>query len=86
MQEIAKTGTVILYFDESQGMYDGYGRLLAYVELPETKTDLGKQMLLDGYAREFTYNKKYEKQDEYKKAENEARQNERGLWKSGVCD
>ncbi len=85
LQEIAKTGIVILYFDETQGMYDGYGRLLAYVELPD-KTDLAKQMLYDGYAREFTYNKDYSRQSEYRKAENDARINERGLWKKGVCD
>lgn len=84
LQELARTGVVVLNFDETQGMYDSYGRLLAYVEMPDG-TDLAKQMLADGYAREFTYRSEYERQADYKVAEAEAITNEQGLWSPDVC-
>jgi len=85
LQELARTGIVILHFDESQGMHDSYGRLLAYVELPDG-TDLGKQMLSDGYAREYTYNAEYDRQNGYKTAEGDAVGGEKGLWGPSVCE
>ncbi|KKS30846.1 MAG: Nuclease (SNase domain protein) [Parcubacteria group bacterium GW2011_GWA2_43_11] len=85
LQELARTGLVTLYFDESQGMYDSYGRLLAYVEMPDG-TDLGKQMLADGYAQEFTYHSAYERQVSYMSAETEALEKEQGLWAPDACN
>lgn len=85
LQRLARTGLVTLHFDESQGMYDSYGRLLAYVETP-SGTDLGRQMLADGYAQEFTYRSAYERQVSYMTAEAEAIENESGLWAPDVCN
>ena len=84
LQELAETGIVVLHFDESQGKRDSYGRLLAYVELPDG-TDIGEQMLKDGYAREYTYNAVYERQEKYLTSESEALENERGLWAASAC-
>jgi len=84
MQELAQTGLVVLHFDESQGTRDSYGRLLAYVELPDG-TDLGEMMLADGYAREFTYAAAYERQSTYKAAEASAIENQTGLWADTAC-
>ncbi len=84
LQEIAQTGIVVLHFDDSQGMHDSYGRLLAYVELPDG-TDLGEQMILDGYAREFTYHSEYARKDTYKTAEQTAMQEKQGLWATDIC-
>jgi endonuclease YncB( thermonuclease family) len=84
LQELAQTGLVILNFDASQGNRDSYGRLLAYVELPDG-TDLGESMLRDGYAREFTYAAGYERQAAYKSAEATAMQEQNGLWADDVC-
>ena len=84
LQELARTGLVVLTFDESQGMYDSYGRLLAYVEMPDG-TDLGYQMLADGYAHEFTYRSAYERQVSYMSAEDEALASEKGLWSPTAC-
>jgi micrococcal nuclease len=84
LQEIARTGLVVLHFDETQGMRDSYGRLLAYVELPEGG-DLGEQMLRDGYAREYTYNATYARQSAYIAAEQSATEEGRGLWAEDVC-
>jgi micrococcal nuclease len=84
MVELAQTGTVVLVADESQGARDTYGRLLAYVELADG-TDLGEAMLRDGYAREFTYDRPYDRRDAYLAAENEALENEAGLWSPETC-
>lgn len=84
LQEIATSGIIVLNFDESQGTRDSYGRLLAYVELPDG-TDLGKKMIEDGYAHEFTYDKPYKRQAVYKTAESAAIENERGLWSESTC-
>jgi len=84
LQELAQTGLVTLYFDDSQGERDSYGRLLAYVELPDG-TDLGKEMLGDGYAREYTYRPAYVRQTDYINAENDALENQRGLWSPDSC-
>lgn len=84
IKELARTGTVVLHFDDTQGARDTYNRLLAYVELPDG-TDLGERMLRDGYAREFTYDQPYERRDTYLVAENDALTNEAGLWAEDTC-
>jgi micrococcal nuclease len=84
LQEIAQAGIVTLHFDESQGMRDSYGRLLAYVELPDG-TDLGAKMIEDGYAHEFAYKATYARQGLYQEAELFAVENEVGLWAEEAC-
>ncbi|MEZ4104635.1 MAG: thermonuclease family protein [Candidatus Paceibacterota bacterium] len=76
---------VTLVTDKSQGMHDKYGRLLAYVTLPDG-TDFGEAMLKGGYAYEYTYDLPYEKQGNYREAESFARKSKVGLWEDGVCD
>ena len=75
---------VNLEVDPSQGTRDKYGRLLAYVFRADG-LDLGKQMIVDGYAYEYTYNLPYKYQAEYKTAQSLARATGRGLWKNGGC-
>ena len=58
---------------------DRYGRLLAYVYL-EDGTFLNAEIIKQGYGFAFTkYPFKY--LDDFRQYENEARRNERGLWK-----
>ena len=65
---------------------DEYGRLLRYIFL-EDGTNFGKIMIEEGYAFEYTYeNKPYQYQDEFKVAENDAREMKKGLWVKGVCE
>jgi micrococcal nuclease len=71
--------------DPSQGAYDKYGRLLAYVFLTDG-TNLNKMMIENGYGYEYTYDMPYKYQTEFKQAEKEARENKRGLWAEGKCD
>ena len=76
---------VHLEFDNSQGIHDKYGRLLAYVFL-ENGTNVNEYMIVEGYAYEYTYNVPYKYQYAFKEAEVSARVQKKGLWADGVCD
>ena len=58
--------------DTTQGERDTYGRLLGYVFL-EDGTNVNQVLLQEGFAKEFTYNKTYKYQNEFRQAEAEAR-------------
>ena len=87
--ENAKTlltdAVVHLEFDNSQGIHDKYGRLLAYVFL-EDGTNVNEYMIAEGYAYEYTYSVPYKYQHAFKEAEISARVQKKGLWANGVCD
>jgi len=83
-QEMLTNKQVTLVFNDSQGQYDKYDRLLTYIILPDG-TNVNKAMIKRGYAFEYTYNTSYKYQDEFKTAERSARANERGLWAEGAC-
>jgi len=85
-KEILEGKMVSLEADSTQGERDKYGRLLRYVYL-EDGTFYNKQMISDGYAHEYTYQSNpYKYQEEFKQAEKEARENERGLWNKCTCN
>ena len=75
--------------DPSQGTYDKYGRLLAYVYAPANSVQEGilvnKYMISEGYGHEYTYDLPYKYQKEFKAAETEARISQKGLWAPGRC-
>lgn len=75
--------------DPSQGTYDKYGRLLAYVYVPANIRPEGilvnEYLIAEGYAHEYTYNIPYKYQAVFKQAEREAREQKKGLWADGVC-
>lgn len=70
--------------DASQGEYDKYGRLLAYVYLPDG-TLLNEYMIAEGYGHEYTYRLPYKYQKEFKAAQSRAQEEKKGLWADGVC-
>ena len=88
-KQLFGVGYVRLETDPSQGLYDKYGRLLAYVYIPLNSIKEGllvnKYLISEGYGHEYTYNLPYKYQAEFKAAEKEARENEKGLWAEGVC-
>ena len=60
--------------------YDKYGRVLAYVRLPDG-TFYNQFMVEQGYAREYTFNnEKYTYQKDFKKAQAGAQKGKLGLW------
>ncbi|MEK7156549.1 MAG: thermonuclease family protein [Patescibacteria group bacterium] len=76
--------TVLLEFDATQGMYDKYGRTLAYIFLSDG-TLFNRYMIAEGYGHEYTYNLPYKYQNEFKEAERRAREEKKGLWADGTC-
>jgi len=74
---------VKIEIDPSQDKYDIYNRLLAYV-FTDT-VNFNKELIEKGYAREYTYDKPYKYQDEFKEAEKKARKEELGLWSPSIC-
>lgn len=82
------TGTeVLLEPDPSQADTDRYGRLLRYVKYQGAGQwkDLGRVLLEQGYAREYTYDSRRpaQQQQQYRAAQAQAQQQPAGLW--AVC-
>lgn len=75
---------VQLESDESQGERDKYKRLLRYVILPDG-TNFNKYMISEGYAHEYTYDEAYKYQADFKQAEIDARNANKGLWSPDTC-
>jgi micrococcal nuclease len=71
--------------DPTQGKYDKYGRILAYIFLEDGRF-FNKLMIKEGYGFEYTYNIPYKYQHEFQIAENQARILKKGLWADGACD
>jgi micrococcal nuclease len=70
--------------DPTQGTRDKYGRLLAYVFLPDG-TLFNKTMIEKGYGHEYTYHLPYKYQIEFKAAQMGARDRKVGLWADDAC-
>lgn len=75
---------VILESDPTQPDRDKYDRLLRYVYLDGE--DIGFSIISDGYGYEYTYNVPYQKQSEYKAAQEQASTNKNGLWSPSTCN
>ncbi|MFA6091132.1 MAG: thermonuclease family protein [Candidatus Gracilibacteria bacterium] len=76
---------VKLISDETQDEKDKYGRLLRYV-YREDGVFYNKWIIENGYAHEYTYNKPYKYQADFKQAEKTARENQLGLWSPEICN
>lgn len=77
--------SVKLEADDTQDNRDKYKRLLRYVIL-EDGTNFNKKLIEDGYAHEYTYDIPYKYQSEFKTAQKDAQENNRGLWSPDTCD
>lgn len=83
-KEILSNKTVYLESDPTQGERDKYQRLLRYAWF-DTDTNFNKLMISEGYAHEYTYAVPYKYQAEFKQAEKEAREGNKGLWSPNTC-
>lgn len=70
--------------DESQGEYDKYDRLLAYLILPDG-SNFSQIQLEEGAVKEYTYDAPYKYQKEFQDAESRARSNKIGIWNPESC-
>lgn len=76
--------TVTLVADPTQDDRDRYGRWVRSVRLPDG-SDLGHRMVADGLAREYTYDRPYALQSDYRTAQTDAADAGRGLWSKDSC-
>lgn len=76
--------SVYLETDPSQDSVDQYGRALAYVWTTSGQL-FNLDMIVDGFANEYTYDLPYRYQARFREAEAEARSSERGLWAPTSC-
>ena len=84
MKSIASDREVYIELDDTQSKYDKYGRLLAYIYLTDGQM-LNRKMIAGGYAHEYTYDKPYKYQKDFKDIEKFAKNNSRGLWSDTTC-
>ncbi len=82
-KELLENRYVYIEYDEEPT--DRYGRALVYIYLDE-ETMVNAKLLEDGYARVLTIppNDKY--RDYFEQLEKEAKENNAGLWSTGVFD
>ncbi len=76
--------TVLLENDPSQQDRDQYDRLLRYVWFPDGRF-FNFEMVVQGYAYEYTYNVPYKYQSAFKKAQRYAERQQLGLWSPQTC-
>jgi micrococcal nuclease len=77
---------VYLESDSTQEDVDKYGRSLRYVYRKEDNNFINLELIQEGYAFEYTYDKPYLYQEEFKEAERLARENKEGLWAENTCN
>jgi len=75
---------VKLEADKTQTDKDTYGRDLRYVFLNDI--NINKKIIEEGYGFEFTYKKPYFYQEDFKKSEKLAKENNKGLWNKDACN
>lgn len=84
LKSLIEGKSIYLHTDDSQDDTDQYGRLLRYIVL-EDGTEINKKMVSEGYAYEYTYQVAYQYQNEFKAAQEQAREQEKGLWAENTC-
>ncbi|MDP2691207.1 MAG: S-layer homology domain-containing protein [bacterium] len=84
VEDLLNTAQVRLESDSSQSDKDIYNRLLRYVYL-QNGSFVNEVLIREGFAREYTYDKPYQYQAQFREAENEARIQGRGLWAEDAC-
>ncbi len=84
LKSLLEDQPVYLAKDNSQNNEDKYGRWLRYVYL-EDGTFINKLLVMQGYAYEYTYDKPYKFQQEFKEAQMRAQLNDIGLWAPDAC-
>lgn len=84
MRSLVAERIVRIETDASQGEYDTYGRLLAYIFTPDG-TLVNQYLIYEGFGHEYTFQLPYARQADFRAAEADARLAQKGLWAPGVC-
>lgn len=83
-KQLLTNASVRLESDPTQSERDRYNRLLRYVYLEDGRF-FNQLMIREGYAYEYTYGSVYKYQEEFKTAEQQARDAKVGLWNEATC-
>lgn len=83
-KELLNNRSITLKFNINREQKDKYKRYLGYV-YRDDGLDINKYLIEQGYAREYTYGKPYDRQKEFKKLEKQAKQKNIGLWNVKIC-
>lgn len=86
---LAPETKIRIEFDPTQSSKDKYGRLLGYVFILSREGSelfFNKYMIEQGYGYEYTYDKPFTYQEEFKKAQRTAEAEKRGLWSKSACN
>ena len=76
--------SVRLETDSAQGERDKYGRLLAYVWRDDGVL-VNQELIMNGYAHEYTYQVPYKYQQTFQAEEARAQEKQLGLWSPSTC-
>ena len=82
--ELLSGRQVRLEADPTQGERDKYGRLLRYVWRADGLF-FNEWMIRNGYAHEYTYATPYRYQADFRAAQHDAADHQRGLWNPATC-
>ena len=78
---LADGKSVRLVLDSTQDDRDRFDRLLAYVLVDES-LDLGRELVAEGSASVFVFDRPFRRISSYRDAESEARRARAGLWRA----
>lgn len=81
MRRLVEGHKVIVQFDDTQGRYDRYDRVLAYLFVGDV--NVGEQLIAGGFAEEYLYDQPYIYRADFVIAEMRAQAAHLGLW--GAC-
>jgi micrococcal nuclease len=79
MQSLVQSKQVVIDADLTQSDRDRYGRLLRHVYLTDRQS-VELLLIADGFGKEYTYDKPYQGQVEYRTAQASAKAAGKGLW------
>jgi len=74
-----------VYLEKDVSQTDKYGRLLRYIYLEESDVSINELLVKEGYAVASSYPPDIKYQEKLRVAEQEARNNQKGLWREGIC-
>ena len=85
LTSLLKDRSVRVVADPTQDSHDKYGRTLAYL-YRDDGLFINKSLIEEGYGYEYTYEVPYVYQKEFKAAQTDAREQQKGLWAPNTCN
>jgi len=84
LKNLIENKEVKLEFDETQWKEDKYNRLLAYIIY--NNENLNKKLIQEWYWFEYTYDKKYNYQENFLNSQVQAKESKKWLWAENTCN